>query len=816
MNFTELTINYLGSFKKYKTSYSSYADYNFTLKDWKQTYLSHQLDNTISNTICLQLSCVQERRNMYTDTYAQIYINYSMDTNVYTEFDRYYKMTYEELDKVIKDEKVQKNKEYLLKLRQYKQFMNCTDNKDELHAYPTENKRALFDLHDIYNLPSKFVISIGQCVLGTHMISQDGEFRPIVNLYSSLRNVLNDYPDIKEYVYTALLPRFKEEKIKVRVMQNDIGLPKDKVELINTFILDTDIWFELYVCTWLINANKYINGDFEDNFNSVFFMSFMINKEIEKDIYEKLIINHKNVNFIKGNIRTIFNDIKGYVPTGSKEESIPLNVGQKMIPMTVKESICILENKYEYIQGNALRELTLLKRLELLMYNKIMPNIPFVYNWFVLTNMDNTIIANDFQTRKNKISDALKAINDTLRSVDTTIEKEQIEAHIKQYIGMGVDDLMKYNDTYVYLPNTYIVIMEEYEKKPLANIKSMITKDPNKDFFTPNKINRYMFELLYIGNNLGQYGIINGDAHLNNVCVAYNNRTKIERSQHVQYICYEMIENNRDSWVVFKYDSTYISLIDFSRGIINDWHLEEICKGMSEKDIAYFKRLERDKMLRYYRYNLTEFYNEHKELIDNVIYNRYNEFFYIYGYIDAYSVINKFINYLRALKLNIDEQLLTIMTNIKDDIYEIVTTQFVDDIKNEKVNKNQFIHFFVEKYFRAYNFNTMDNDTYEFQGRTVYPIADLFGLKSVIKDEKEIRDQIYALQIRPSPIYTGESSLTYNYLCVKELLYRDYKYTQDKSQLSNLIKDNIKYVTFKPDVQPFNPYLLTKTEFVYR
>jgi hypothetical protein len=464
-----------------------------------------------------------------------------------------------------------------------------------------------------------------------------------------------------------------------------------------------------------------------------------------------------------------------------------------------------------------LREITILKKLELLFYNKNVFHIPYIYDWFIVSGFEKPILSNEFQAKRNKVSTTLKILNDMLSNIHDTAQKNYIEPYMRENIYKMIEEIVKYNDAYIYLENVYLVVIEEYQRKTLANIQNMLQLQIHKDFFSKNKISRYLFEMVYIGYNLGAYGIINGDLHLNNCCVAYNNINKTIEDIAVILvdkfnIAYKFDPNNRRSWVLFPFDTTYISFIDFSRGIMNDKHIKDLCENESSDVIKYYQDIERRKVVNYYRLILNEFYSNNKELIDEAITSHFDDLFQYFGFLDTYSVLSKFYDYVVSLKIDIDKSILTMMKDIKNYVYKVITVDFINAVKYERYKDKIDMLPFVNDFYKDFILDDkIESIAVVYEGQKLYPVSDVFSAKSTLSSEDKIRNELEVLQLRQFKTDSnaddeGHYSIIYNFFCTKELFFKDYRYRDKKEFLTKLVKSEIKHLNLTDmHIKKFRP-----------
>jgi hypothetical protein len=772
---------------------------------YKKTFLDHIYDIDLENTIIYSLNISQNRKNnIYSDIYSFVYITYikSKIFDPYNDFDQIYDMNEDEFNNYINKNKNEMNEitySHYKQIREIKEYYNIDskniNSKETLRTDKLHIHKIDLDKHGYER------IYIRGLSLGTHFISQDGEFRPISIPYNNLLKINNH--KIYKKAHELLKDRFKNEVISIdSTINSDLKLLKNNQKLeekIKQVCFDHNIWYDCYVMTWLISIKKFLRETTDNHYNFTFFMSFMINKEEEKKIYDQCIENIENI-YIDDFKRDIKN-VEILLPTNTGRK-IYMRSGQKTMGITIKEMINIVNNDFYYPQITGLREFAIVKLLEPLMFTKKIFNFPLIYNYFISCYDHSIILDNEHQIKKNKISTSFKAINELLNSAYNLIQNEKIENFMKEYINNDFNDLLKYNNSYIYIDNFYFTFIEEYQNKTFGNIDKMINKQFHKNFFENDKFFRYMFEILNIAYHFGNHGIIHGDLHLNNACIALNNMFKDYPKSDVvtENICYIIENESTLSLYIFPYDSSYVSYIDFSRAIVNDKHMETLCKNSFGQEFNFYSKHEREKMIKYFSINFRDFYQNNKEIINNAFKLHFNKLFHIFAYIDSYSIISKFKNLLLILKINISKDALALMDKILTKVIEYLTTNLLNEInilnnllQNKKnYDKYQadksFINKISEELFIDYKADSKKNMIQNYNASSSKSI-DIWGGNVIDKN-----DSLLVSKLRP--IKTEYDILTdaHKYLCTKQFFLKKYKFEYEKLNLKNILKEEIKYI----------------------
>ena len=252
--------------------------------------------------------------------------------------------------------------------------------------------------------------------------------------------------------------------------------------------------------------------------------------------------------------------------------------GQKLVPL----SLCKPGN----VRYTPWREVYILKQMNTLTVNYISPSFPIFSDWFYITaaNVCNIIIPNDKLDNRFKRSKVYRNITNALRDAahftytGTNIISNEHEQRRYKYpkkfahfslwnTHNKIQDLANSLTHHIY-SDKILAHVTEHVGIIMSEVPYMIKTLPEyKDTFEVHTFSKYMFELIYALYCMNSMGIIHGDMSPHNTTIRITS-SRITKNSHVLYTV------NKKSYI-FPHNGKYLTLIDFSRGILHSSKFSE-------------------------------------------------------------------------------------------------------------------------------------------------------------------------------------------------------------------------------------------------
>lgn len=474
--------------------------------------------------------------------------------------------------------------------------------------------------------------------LGPTYDSADGEYRNNFITYNTYLLLFN-YEKFND-----LINFIKEDLIKNITLSYDIIIPfynndKNNNKIIKVIKSELKNNIENYYTYCYLNyfykyKSKLLSNHINKNFNKCIYN----NKSVEDKLLKKHDLEYYNKSIRSMNI-TKYENIIEYLLNKS--------YGQKITPITFGE----LKKKND-IEENIWREIFIKTKINNLLYNGILNNIPYFLGYFYINSSNKNIYDNDVTYLKILYSDYVKNEIKKIHNIKNRLTEEmQKNLIILNKINSLQNKLcipINYSENNIILSKISLCSVDVYSGSPIANLLQYINypNDSNyKNYIDIFKSFSYFksiyFKIIYTLMCYNKYyNIIHNDLHMNNILLHNITPSKIKISKHYQLYNLNDEEysegmnlnnyNNKIFLIPYKYYIPYI--IDFSRSFI---HISDnVDKNkITNNLIEHYKT----SMIHTIKTELPNFYNIHKLYILFCIHEAFNKFYKIYSAFDIYK-----------------------------------------------------------------------------------------------------------------------------------------------------------------------------------
>mgnify|MGYP006133368389 CR=1 FL=1 len=315
--------------------------------------------------------------------------------------------------------------------------------------------------------------------------------------------------------------------------------------------------------------------------------------------------------------------------TGKEYSHHRAQCGQKIIPLTIRESLQVNDINYA-----PWREVWVNQRATELVINGIAPMFPIYNNWTYLDGIDRSLFENkamheryDRSTKAGVVSKSLRKARDEIGDI-TDYRTGQLDAHIY--------DSIIYAQEHVLLTNLAMCSTSEYVGVAIRSIPDVVRRSeivgPEylRIFSNPAMQGRYLFDLCYGAHMLHtRVGAIHSDLHLNNMTMLPLGSQYITslKGNTVSYtkdftnptIAYVAGPRGEADTYVFPHDGLFACLIDFSRAILGPAARPKIVVESGEAFASGFYRNQVSRALRVLHHYIPAFTQKNQEKIKGLL-----------------------------------------------------------------------------------------------------------------------------------------------------------------------------------------------------
>lgn len=347
--------------------------------------------------------------------------------------------------------------------------------------------------------------------------------------------------------------------------------------------------------------------------------------------------------------------------TGTENEPLLTQCGQKLVPLSVRESLQV-----EDVTFAPWREIWIGRRATDLIVNGIAPMYPIFNNWSMLSGVDQSLFENEAMREKFERSLRAEQSADSLRvarlgkAAETDYRMGQFDAHIY--------DAIVYAQDYIQLTDLAICATNEFVGNTVESTPTITRRSENVNpgllrmYADPAMQARYIFDLCYGAHILhSRGGIVHSDLHRNNMTVfAPHNQFNSVRSggKITGYterclnpvIAYVAGDRGEADTYIFPHDGWYLCLIDFSRGILGPGARAQLEAEHGAAFAAGFYRDQVNRTLRTLHHYIPNFVQEHQEKIKGLLLANFDAMFHVISAIDYLAIGRNYAALLSELK----------------------------------------------------------------------------------------------------------------------------------------------------------------------
>ncbi len=370
--------------------------------------------------------------------------------------------------------------------------------------------------------------------------------------------------------------------------------------------------------------------------------------------------------------------------TGAPNRPLRTQCGQKIVPLTVRESLNVDDVNYA-----PWREVWASRRATDLIVNRVSPNVPIFGNWTYLSGADSSLFENGPMRERYELSLRAEGVVRSLRDARDLAEIGGAAANYRMgQIDARVLEAIEYAQGFAVLTDLALCSTSEYVGvtfRALPHALSAATPEIARFYHDPTLQARYLFDLCYGAHMLHtRLAIVHTDLHLGNITM-HRQGSQYDANNKAKYanpvIAYIAGERGEADTYVFPHDGWFATLIDFSRAIIGPGAQAELAAEESEAFAAGFYRDQASRVLRAFQHYLPIFTETHQDKIKGAIYADYDGVFRALTAVDFLAIgrnvgafyaeaaaTKKVASEGRALAARIEEQALAHLTTALSDI----------------------------------------------------------------------------------------------------------------------------------------------------
>ena len=343
--------------------------------------------------------------------------------------------------------------------------------------------------------------------------------------------------------------------------------------------------------------------------------------------------------------------------TGKPNQPHRTQCGQKLIPLTIRESLHIND-----INFSPWREIWISERVTDLIVNGIAPMFPIYNNWTYLDGIDQSIFENSAMRERfsrslqaEKVAASLRQARELAgqdRATESDARMGQLDAHILESL--------EYAQDYIMLTNLAMCSTSEYVGMTLYSLPTTIRRSSAispaflRMFENPAMQAKYFFDLCYGAHVLHtRVGAIHGDLHVNNMTLyELSNQFKGTASDSgidftsryknpvIAYVVGgdNVTTRGEADTYIFPHDGWFACLIDFSRVIIGPGVRRVIAAKSGEAFTAGFYRSQITRALRILHYYIPSYVKQHQEKIKGFLLADFETLFRIMTAVDFLAI----------------------------------------------------------------------------------------------------------------------------------------------------------------------------------
>jgi hypothetical protein len=461
--------------------------------------------------------------------------------------------------------------------------------------------------------------------------SADGEFR---HRFITVSQFLHYFQNPETSAEIALIEQYLLKQIKKRELEltSETVYPSEHSESDQSALLEsinrTRFPIKFLVIAWMLDYVRYAKGFIENHVTKGYKESMFSNTD--KSFYET------NKAAVDKCYEKAFNFARYF--KSAESPFSPLELGQKIIPLTVKQ----VENMGDP-QYSIWMELAMTAHLSTLVINGIAPGFPLLNDWFLIPGNIPGMYNNPVMHMRLHHSDIAKSIVKDLEQarkntyiLDPESRRELFISYNMEGLSHSIEMPMDYAEDEIIMSNYTLCYVSEYVGRTMADQPALIRNskvhsNSTGPIFTDKKwLDKYVFEYLYnlYAMNL-HLGVIHGDLHLNNITLFAKRFTVNPETGEFVIPNPRIIYNVHGELYAFLTTGITSCVIDFSRCIVSSTN--PITKQSNKKILAEHKR----RIMKIYEREFPEFCAAHGADLMAALHTKYDMVFKLLTALDS-------------------------------------------------------------------------------------------------------------------------------------------------------------------------------------
>jgi hypothetical protein len=540
--------------------------------------------------------------------------------------------------------------------------------------------------------------------------SADGEYRHRFITLEQYLDIYNKNKSVFELVEAHIGKQIKKKEVS---LFSEVVCSKeilDNTKLYDELVTSIDrlrLPLLFYVTNWYIDYHRFREKILENHLTKGYTAALFSSgdNEFYKKNEEALQRNHSKISIKLQRFRK--------EPT---QTFCPVEIGQKIIPLTVKQ----VEN-IGNIRYSTWSELYINSFVGDLVINGITPTFPIFNDWFLINGKTPNMYDNPIMHAKLHNSDIASGIIHDLEQtrkhtylVDPTNKKEVFISYNMEGLSHAVEIPMDYAEEEMIMASHTLCTLTEHVGRTMADQPALIQNAKYANFIGPIFtsqlwLSKYMFEYLYgIYANNYRLGVIHGDLHLNNITIFAKRQAVPKLGDEPLFPNPSIIYNMHDELYIFPSTGRTSCIIDFSRSILSS--KSPVLQKYKDNAISVPAAVEsilsdqRHKIIKTYERELPEFYNAYKADIHAALIENYEAVFKIFTAIDAYKLSSGMLSMVQSRELREDIEKIRKMAHqyLTMGIMRVLKKQVCDPEKLEwplqNIIKTLFTKYTVENF----------------------------------------------------------------------------------------------------------------------
>jgi len=471
--------------------------------------------------------------------------------------------------------------------------------------------------------------------------SQDGEYRHRLIPFWQWEALQKRFEDVFSIAETYVLQKMENGDYEFNTV---IFYPKIFTGDQQTFENDIDgrrLPIYVYTLAWMYDFHQIHDHVVENHINPAY--QYIVYQEdglpVYNEITSKLLSMGVSYSEFTYYISTLQQNVNAPI------NNIPLDCGQKIIPMTRGELIHAGDIRFQIW-----REIYISRLCCDLVVNFTSPSFPFINKFFYIQNTFEALYDNPSQHEKYENSNLAGEVSNLLSEADRLNFKDGSKA-TGNYINAKFHNLsrkvnhsIKYARDSIRLTDVAICITSEWTGRTLRDTTALAAFEKSTNMYaklysSADIFKKHVFEYLYAFYSMNKkLGVIHGDLHLNNATL-YTNVQELDANPNTPNptVCYIVdYGNGKSQTYKFIHNGVYSVIIDMSRSIVSDRQRLERDFGKRSADMYMLEQNKRalHLLLHYFPTSV----ERHREKTEHLIATNFELVFRLLTLVDPFSI----------------------------------------------------------------------------------------------------------------------------------------------------------------------------------